>query len=171
MGTKFIDRTGMRYGKLIAVKRTGTSELNKVLWECLCDCGNTTIVPSGALATGNTKSCGCGIKEATTKHGGWKNSSYNTWRAMMRRCYNSKDKDYKRYGAMGVTVCQNWHVYLNFVADMGEPQGKQTLDRIDPYGDYTKENCRWADLPTQARNIRREKMVCRNHSPKEKVLL
>ena len=154
MNTKFIDRTGVRYGKLTAVARVGTNHLKKVLWECKCDCGNTTIVPSGALATGNTASCGCGVKEAITKHGGTGKGSYNTWRAMMRRCYNPKDKDYSRYGAIGVRVCPEWHEYLAFAKAMGEPIGSETLDRIDPYGNYEPNNCRWASLPTQARNIR-----------------
>ena len=154
MSTKFIDRTGVRYGKLTAVARVGTNHLKKVLWECKCDCGNTTIVPSGALATGNTASCGCRVKEAITKHGGTGKGSYNTWRAMMRRCYNPKAKDYSRYGAIGVRVCPEWHEYLAFARAMGEPSGSETLDRVDPYGNYEPDNCRWASLPTQARNIR-----------------
>ena len=154
MGTKFIDRTGMRYGRLTVENRHGTNALRKVTWECLCDCGNRTVVTSGSLATGNTTSCGCFLKETITKHGGWKKSSYNTWRAMMRRCYNEADKDYKRYGAQGVLVWGPWHDYRTFAESMGEPVGQQTLDRIDPYGNYEPSNCRWADLPTQARNIR-----------------
>lgn len=154
MGTKFINRTGMRYGKLVVLRRAGTNDLKKVLWECACDCGNTTIVTSGSLATGNTASCGCGVLEAITKHGGSGKSSYNTWRAMMRRCYKETDKDYKRYGAKGIRVCDQWHNYLQFEKDMGEPIGRETLDRIDPYGNYEPTNCRWASLPTQARNIR-----------------
>jgi len=154
MTTKFIDRTGMRYGRLTAVKRAGRNNLKKVLWECLCDCGNTTTVPSGALATGGTSSCGCALKEAITKHGCSGKSSYNTWRGMMRRCYKSEDKDYAKYGGKGVTVCEEWHDYLTFAKDMGEPSSKETLDRIDPYGNYEPSNCRWAGLSTQARNIR-----------------
>jgi hypothetical protein len=73
---------------------------------------------------------------------------------MMRRCYNSNDRDFKRYGAVGIMVCQPWHDYLTFAADMGEPVGAQTLDRIDPYGNYEPKNCRWAALCVQARNIR-----------------
>ena len=120
----------------------------------MCDCGDTVLRVSGDLVTGNSVSCGCYLKEKITKHGGWKNASYNTWRAMMRRCNNPKDKDYKRYGAVGVKVCPQWHDYVQFAKDMGEPVGTETLDRIDPYGDYTPENCRWASLPTQARNVR-----------------
>jgi hypothetical protein len=73
---------------------------------------------------------------------------------MMRRCNNPQDKDYPKYGGIGVTVCPDWHDYVKFAVDMGEPVGDQTLDRINPYGNYELSNCRWASLPTQARNIR-----------------
>jgi 2'-5' RNA ligase len=64
------------------------------------------------------------------------------------------DKDYPRYGGRGVSVCPEWLIYENFVDDMGEPNGDETLDRIDVYGNYTKENCRWAGVKTQNRNVR-----------------
>lgn len=153
MPTKFIDRAGMRYGKLIVLRRNGTNALKKVIWECLCDCGKITMVPSGSLATGNTSSCGCGVKEAITKHGGSGKSSYNTWRAMMRRCYNPKDKDYYRWGARGISVHHAWHDYVVFSSDIGEPSGAETLDRIDTNGNYEPGNVRWATPTVQARNI------------------
>lgn len=148
----FIDRTGQVFGKLTVVEQAGRDKLKKVLWRCKCECGNETVVISGSLVTGNTTSCGCAIPNF--KHGGWRNASYNTWRAMMRRCYKTQDKDYPRYGGVGVTVCPQWHEYAGFVADMGEPAGDETLDRKDTYGDYTPENCRWAGVQTQNRNVR-----------------
>ena len=151
---KFIDRTGQRFGRLLVVEEAGRNALKKVLWKCACDCGSTVVRVSGDLVTGNSVSCGCYLKEKITKHGGWKKASYNTWRAMMRRCYKQQDKDYPRYGGKGVVVCSQWHDYKNFAADMGEPNGDETLDRVDPYGDYTPENCRWAKPTVQARNIR-----------------
>ena len=151
---KLIDRTGQRFGRLVVLEKGETNNLKKVLWKCLCDCGNTALVVSGSLSTGNTSSCGCGVKEAITKHGGWKKSSYNTWRAMMRRCNNPNDKDYKRYGAVGVKVCHQWQDYRQFEKDMGEPKGNETLDRIDVYGDYEPSNCRWATPTVQNRNVR-----------------
>jgi hypothetical protein len=151
---KFIDRTGQRFGRLLVTEEAGRNALKKVLWKCVCDCGNTAVRTSGDLVTGNSLSCGCYLKEKITKHGGWNKSSYNTWRAMLRRCNNPKDKDYKKYGAVGIKVCQQWNDYLQFEKDMGEPAGSETLDRINPYGDYSPENCRWASLPTQARNVR-----------------
>ena len=72
----------------------------------------------------------------------------------MRRCYNPKDKDYKKYGAVGVSVYGPWHEYTKFQADMGEPTGDETLDRINPTGNYEPDNCRWAGITTQNRNVR-----------------
>ncbi len=73
---------------------------------------------------------------------------------MMRRCYKPQDKDYPKYGGKGVTVCVRWHEYTNFAADMGEPVGDETLDRVNTYGNYEPGNCRWAGVKTQNRNIR-----------------
>lgn len=151
---RFINRVGQVFGRLTVLNREGTDANKKVVWQCACECGKKTLVPAGGLVTGNTTSCGCFLKDRITKHGGWNKCSYNTWRAMMRRCYNSTDKDYPRYGGKGVTVCKEWHDYLRFEAAMGEPIGDETLDRIDTYGNYKPENCRWAGVKTQNRNVR-----------------
>lgn len=154
---RFIDRTGETFGRLRVVRRAGTGQNKKVLWECLCSCGNTVVVVSGSLVTGNTNSCGCYLKDKITKHGGSGKGSYNTWRAMMRRCYVSTDKDYPKYGAVGVLVCDSWQDYQTFAKEMGEPVCDQTLDRINPYGNYELDNCRWASPTVQNRNVRMSK--------------
>ncbi len=158
---RYVDRVGMRYNRLLVVSAAGRAANLHFLWTCVCDCGSRLVVDGCSLVTGNTQSCGCYLKERITKHGGWKKGSYNTWRAMMRRCTRAGDKDFARYGAKGITVCAAWHDYEAFARDMGEPEGTQTLDRIDPYGAYTPENCRWADLNVQARNLR---VTARNKS-------
>lgn len=150
---RFIDRTGFEYGRLRVLAFAGRTS-KKCYWFCVCTCGAFIRVPAGSLSTGNTTSCGCATRDAIVKHGMHKRRSYNTWRAMMRRCYNSADKDYARYGAVGIVVHPPWHTYTTFVAEMGEPPDGCTLDRIDPYGDYTPNNCRWASLAQQARNTR-----------------
>ena len=149
---KFINRTGQVFGKLTVLEQAGRDKLKKVLWRCRCECSEETVVVSGSLVTGNTTSCGC--DKGNYKHGGSGKGSYNTWRAMIRRCTKPHDKDYPRYGAVGVSVCPEWMDYLTFAADMGEPEGDETLDRIDTYGNYTHENCRWAGVKTQCRNTR-----------------
>lgn len=81
---------------------------------------------------------------------------YNTWYSMVRRCHNPKCPDFKKYGAKGVSVCDQWRRSAQaFVEYMGpKPSPHHTLDRIDPYGDYEPGNCRWADKFTQATNKR-----------------
>ena len=159
---KLVDRTGQRFGKLVALEQAGRNTLKKVLWKCRCDCGNETIVVSGSLVTNNTTSCGCDA--GNYKHGGTNKGSYNSWRAMLRRCTNPQDKDYKRYGGKGITVCAEWMDYVTFATFMGEPVGKETLDRIDPAGNYEPSNVRWASPTVQARNVKTRKTTVSGHT-------
>jgi len=56
---KIKDRTGKRYGNLVAIKHVGSNQFGQMLWLCKCDCGNKKVVVGGALNHGDTKSCGC----------------------------------------------------------------------------------------------------------------
>ena len=53
------DLVGKRFGKLTVIKRSEEKDIEGVLWECLCDCGNKCLKPTGKLTKGTTKSCGC----------------------------------------------------------------------------------------------------------------
>ena len=53
------DLTGQKFGKLTVIKRGKTLKSGIVRWICECECGNVTIVDSGRLKNGMTKSCGC----------------------------------------------------------------------------------------------------------------
>lgn len=63
--TKPLDLTGQRFGQLIAAERSGRDRHGKTMWQCRCDCGNTIIVPIGALREGTRKDCGCAYPNAT----------------------------------------------------------------------------------------------------------
>jgi len=54
----------------------------------------------------------------------------------------------------GVRVCDDWHIFENFLKDMGEAPEGLSIDRIDPFGNYERSNCRWATVEQQARNKR-----------------
>jgi hypothetical protein len=159
------DITGQRFGKLTAIKPTDKRERGGVVWECKCDCGNTTIVASRDLVNGHTQSCGCRQKETISKirkkHGDRDARLYSVWKTMKKRCENQNANGYKYYGDMGVKVCEEWHDYSEFKAwalangyDEKAKHGVCTIDRINPYGNYEPANCRWVSMAEQNRNKR-----------------
>ncbi|MCL2321445.1 MAG: hypothetical protein FWC47_04975 [Oscillospiraceae bacterium] len=62
------DLLGQRFGRLVVIRATDQHAKNRnLIWECRCDCGNVTLVPSGGLTSGQRKSCGCIKREKITQ--------------------------------------------------------------------------------------------------------
>ncbi len=152
-----IDLTGKRIGHLTVIGLYNNHRLGKS-WLCRCDCGKEVVLPTCHL-TGNkrrpNKSCGCRQKKQngnTQKYP----RIYSIWLSMIRRCYDPKAENYERYGAKGVTVCEEWRnsfeAFLRWTLERSDYQENLTLDRIDNTKPYGPDNCRWVDYYIQEQN-------------------
>ena len=166
-GHNKLNLVGQKFSRLTVVEEAGRKAKKEVLWLCECECGNKTEATTHQLRQKRIQSCGClrvdeGRKTglAAMKHGHGKDSgrspTYGSWQAMKDRCLHPHRAEFKWYGAKGVTVCERWlNSFENFLADMGERPEGMTLDRINPFGNYDPDNCRWANADTQSKNTRR----------------
>lgn len=158
-GVRFKDLTGQRFGKLTVIEFVGRGRNRHSKWKCKCDCGGESISFSTNLLRGIAGSCGC-VKDNvlgnhTRKHGLTNTRIFKIWAGIRKRCTNPKSIAYKDYGGRGIKICERWSDFENFYADMIDGYTDTlTLDRIDPNGDYCKENCRWATPKEQSRNKR-----------------
>ncbi len=164
---KFVDLTGKRFGMLTVLSQADKNKCNHIVWLCKCDCGNTSLVESGSLIGGRTKSCGClqekylhARKIGKRTHGKSQSRLYAVWKGMKQRCNDPNSDNYYRYGGRGISVCFEWE--SDFTAfekwamengyDETAPQGKFTVDRINNDGNYEPSNCRLVDMKTQYHN-------------------
>jgi len=161
--TRYFDLTGKRFGKLVVEHRLQETKNGAVVWSCICDCGNKSKVITTNLKNGTTNSCGCIRKIKSSlifkTHGLTNSKTYRVWSGMKTRCLNKKSTNYSSYGGRGITICERWNSFTNFLEDMGERPEGMTLDRIDVNGNYEPSNCRWASKEQQAQNKRKLKMV------------
>lgn len=167
------DISGNRYGRLVVLSFAGYKQFKRQrlsMWNCLCDCGNHAIVRNDSLVSGLTKSCGClhsevaritGTKNATT-HGLSGTKEYITWTGIKQRCFDKNSASYKRYGALGIGMeedfIDNFEAFLEYVGKA--PSESHSIDRIDNNKGYVRGNMRWVTDTMQARN----KLKAKNNS-------
>ena len=150
------DLTGKKFGYLTIVERVQNAKNGKARWKCMCDCGNETIVTSTDIMAGHTSSCGCKKYESHNKrHGMTKTELHNKWCSMKERCFCESSKAYKRYGARGITVCDEWKNSFESFMEWSYSHGYEyglSIDRIDNSKGYSPDNCRWVKWEEQAGN-------------------
>ena len=157
-----VDKASQRYGWLAVLQQVGRNKRGHALWECVCLCGNTTVVSGDNLRNaGGVRSCGCWrrlrMTTRNTTHGMKGTPEYHSWRSACSRTTNPNDPAWVHYGGRGIDIDPQWvgpGSFERFYAVMGPRPEGHTLDRIDNDKGYWPDNCRWADAKTQANNKR-----------------
>lgn len=118
MAGKAKDLTGQTFGSLIAIEPHHKGPDGTLFWKFKCNCGNNHVARGNIIKFEAKKgdpelpSCGCIELKRKTKHGfrtvNSTHPAYRAYRGMMSRCYNTKHSEYKWYGAVGITVCDEW---------------------------------------------------------------
>lgn len=145
-------KLGDVFDRLTVIEFAGRDAKRNAKWLCRCACDKTVAVYQFNLTNGKTGSCGCRKRDAVTKHGKHLSRTYVSWQHMKTRCSDPKHPSFHRYGGRGISVCERWLSFENFLADMGERPAGRTLDRVDNDRGYEPGNCRWATPKEQVNN-------------------
>lgn len=148
MPYKYRDLTNQRFGKLVALERTKERRQGHTMWECLCDCGERSLVRLGDLTRpgpGSVRSCGCAKYSKGPENGWWGGA-----RHVSGTCFGSIRRNAAARGIkMGITIeyvdgllekqsfrcaLTGWPIVVDDTA---------SLDRIDSGKGYEAGNVQW----------------------------
>lgn len=161
-----VDITGQKFNRLTAISHSGNkNKHNGLLWNFVCDCGNTIEQEAYPVTSGTTKSCGCYAKEvagkASVTHGFSGSLEYAVWDKLKARILDPNNKNYHRYGGRGLNIEPEWitdmEAFYQHLGPKPDEENRYTVGRIDNNLGYVKGNIRWETYSKQAHN--RSKMI------------
>lgn len=162
-GKRSVDITGQVFGSLTAIKLNHVSS-RMAYWEYKCKCGNKHIARANTVKHQVNKkndpelpSCGCVELARKTKHGYRKakdtHPAYRAYHRIMSSCYNPSSRHYQWYGAVGVTMCDEWknnpQAFIEWSINNGWSKGlhidKDILCKAKEIYPpiYSPETCQW----------------------------
>lgn len=155
---KVKDITGTTKGRLTAIQCVGRDKWSNAMWAFSCACDGKIIETRGSgFLSGRPVSCGCvkrerclrGANSPHFKHGNAgsrdgrckRSPEYESWKAMVARCTNTKHTGHAYYVDAGVKVCDHWRDFRNFLADMKKRPDNTSLGRFGDVGNYSCGHC------------------------------
>ena len=152
LSVRNVYKSGDRIGDNLVLRNMGAGYLR-----CQCKCGKWFEKRTNNIVSSPSVGCGCGDKR-TSDHEDYGKPEYKIWSSMKHRCKNHKD-----YAGRGITYCERWEYYSNFIADMGyRPADNYWLERVDNDGPYSPDNCIWDTTTNQMNNRRGVRVISVN---------
>lgn len=106
------------------------------------------------------------------RHGMSGTQFYNMWKEAKQRTTNPNNKDYADYGGRGITMCERWMIFANFMEDMYDKylHAKEfigdtdtiTIERYNNSKGYHPDNVCFVPLREQQMNTRSTKLIPRS---------
>jgi hypothetical protein len=152
------DIAGETFGSLAVLRSVPGGR--RIRYAVRCSCGVEFEIDKRHILNSGVRSCRSCSRMTHGHTRGGKSAAYSSWASMIGRCETPSAGGYKNYGGRGIRVCARWHSFEDFLADMGEPPYRMSIDRFpNKDGDYGPDNCRWATQSQQMRNTRNTRLT------------
>lgn len=164
------EKSGKRFGKLYVIPQIPIIKNKQAYWLCQCDCGNQSLVNSGALNSKNTQSCGCARKETIKQNSINKNYydiSIKYWTSIIQGAHQrGLSFEIKVEYVWDLWIKQNGKcaisgLEISFGDKLGNKNKTVSLDRIDSSKGYIEGNVQWVhtSINRMKTNLNEDKFI------------